>query len=144
MCTHTPRLQHYTHRPFLPGLTNIGARDWHVITYLVVAGDGDIDVSERRVGVAQSDGGNVHIRSFGQRLVVSTRVSHDQEAGLPEGSLNLIGERTGREASGEGGCTGGRGELEHRPLKETEPIKRSGAHSEVKVGIKICTHFPSF
>lgn len=96
-----------------------------IILYLIVAGDGDIDVSERRVCVAQSDGGNVHIRSLSQRLVVSTRVCHDQEAGLPEGSLNLIGERTGREASGEGGGTSGRSELKHRPLKED--IKRSEA-----------------
>lgn len=104
---------------FLSGLWQyISVRAWRIIPYLVVAGDGDINISERRVSVAQSDGGDVHIRSLSQRLVVSTRVGHNQEAGLPEGSLNLISECTRGEASSKGGGTSGRGKFEHSPLKE--------------------------
>lgn len=98
---------------------DISKRTPCLVLYLVVAGDGDIDVSERRVCVAQSDGGDVHVGSLSQRLVVSTRVSHNQEAGLSEGSLNLIGECTGRESSSKGGGTGGGGKLKDRPLRQT-------------------------
>lgn len=48
--------------------------------------------------------------------MVGARVRHDQEAGLPEGRLDLIGERAGSEASVEGGGSGGRGKLQHGPL----------------------------
>lgn len=75
--------------------------------YLVVAWNGDVDVSERGVGVAEGDGGDVDVRGLSQRLVVGTGVCDDQEAGLPEGCLDLIGEGTGGESAGEGGGAGG-------------------------------------
>lgn len=48
--------------------------------------------------------------------MVSARIGHDQEAGLPESSLNLIGEGSRSETTSEGGRTSGRGELEHGSL----------------------------
>merc|ERR1719187_1083264 len=83
---------------------------------LVVAGDSDVNVSQRGVGVAQGDGGDVDVGRLGQGLVVGTRVGDDQEAGLPERRLDLIGEGAGGEAAVEGGGTGGGGELQHGPL----------------------------
>ena len=74
--------------------------------YLVVAGDGDVHVSQGRVGVAERDAGDVDVGGLSQGLVVGTGVRHDQEAGLPEGSLDLIG------------GAGGRGELQHGSLEE--------------------------
>lgn len=88
-----------------------------LLHHLVVAGNGDVHVSQWRVGVAQSNGGDVDVGGFSQRLMVSTGVGHDQETGLSEGSLDLIGEGTGGEATMEGGGTGGRGELQHGSLR---------------------------
>ncbi|KAF3846841.1 hypothetical protein F7725_003919 [Dissostichus mawsoni] len=65
--------------------------------------DGDVHVSQWRVGVAQSDGGDVDVGSLSQWLMVGTGVCDEQEAGLPESSLDLIGEGTGGEAPVEGG-----------------------------------------
>lgn len=48
--------------------------------------------------------------------MVSTRVSHNQETGLSESCLDLIGECTGGEPTVEGGGTGGGGELQHSSL----------------------------
>lgn len=92
-------------------------------SYLVVAWDGNVDVSQRGVGVAEGNGWDVDVRGFSQRLVVSTRICHDQEAGLPESSLNLIGEGSRSETTSEGGRASGRGELEHSSL--------TGKNSEV-------------
>lgn len=88
--------------------------------YLVVAGNGNVDVSQRSVCVAQGDGRDVDVRGFRQRLMVSTRIGHDQEAGLSESSLNLIGEGSRSETTSEGGGAGGRGELEHSSLKDRQ------------------------
>lgn len=52
--------------------------------------------------------------------MVSAGISHNQEAGLSESSLDLIGEGTGGEAAMEGGRTGGRGKLQHSPLQWAE------------------------
>ena len=71
--------------------------------YLVVAWNGDIHISEGCVGVAQGNGGDVDVGRLSQGLMVSTGVGDDQKAGLPEGSLNLIGEGTRGEAAGKGG-----------------------------------------
>lgn len=50
--------------------------------------------------------------------MVSTRIGHDQETGLSESSLNLIGEGSGSETTSEGGSARGRGELEYSSLKK--------------------------
>lgn len=98
-------------------------RGGFISSHLVVAWDGDVHVSQRGVGVAQGDGGDVDVGSLSQWLMVSTRVCHDQEAGLSESCLDLIGEGTRGEATMEGGGTGGRGELQHSSLKRTEKTK---------------------
>ena len=85
--------------------------------HLVVAGDGDVHVSQGRVGVAERDAGDVDVGGLRQGLMVGTGVSHDQETGLPEGRLDLIGECSRGEAAVEGGGTGGRGELQHGSLE---------------------------
>lgn len=89
-------------------------------TDLVVTWNGDIHISEGRVGVAESNGGDVDIGRLSQRLVISTGVRDDQKPGLPEGSLDLIGEGTRSEATSKGGGAGGRGELQHCPLQKSE------------------------
>ena len=61
---------------------------------LVVARDGDVDESQRRVRVAQSDDGDVDVRGFRDRLVIGERIGDNQEPRLAESGLNLIGERT--------------------------------------------------
>ena len=84
--------------------------------YLVVAGDGDVHVSEGRVGVAHGDSGDVDVGGLSQGLVVGTGVCHDQEAGLTESSLDLIGEGSGGKTTVEGGGAGGGCKLQHSPL----------------------------
>lgn len=69
---------------------------------LGVARDGDVDVLERGVGVAESDDRNVGVRGLDDRLVVGRRVGDDQETRLAESLLDLIGERTRSEASSDG------------------------------------------
>ena len=69
----------------------------------LVAGNDNVHVAHWRVNVAQGDGGDVDVGSLSQWLVVSTGVSDNQEAGLPEGCLDLIGEGSRGEAAVEGG-----------------------------------------
>lgn len=71
--------------------------------HLVVTGDGNVDVSQGRVGVAQGDGGDVDVGGLGQGLVIGTGVGDDQKTRLPEGGLDLIGEGPGGEATSKGG-----------------------------------------
>lgn len=92
------------------------------LPHLVVTGDGNVHISKWRVCVAQSNGGDVHVGSLSQWLMVSTGICHDQEAGLPESCLDLIGECSRGETTMEGGGTGGRGELQHSSLQWTETI----------------------
>lgn len=86
-------------------------------SHLVVTWDGNVHVSQWGVSVAQGNGGDVDVGRLSQRLMVSTGVCHNQEAGLPESCLNLIGECTRGEPTVEGGGAGGRGKLQHCPLK---------------------------
>jgi len=85
-------------------------------SHLVVTGDSNVNISQWRVSVAQSDGRDVDVGSLSQWLMVSTRVCHNQETGLAESCLDLIGECTGGEPTVEGGGASGRGELQHCPL----------------------------
>ena len=84
--------------------------------HLVIAGNSDVHVAKWRVSVAQSNGRDVDIGGLSERLVVGPGIRHDQEAGLPEGSLDLIGEGTGGEAAVERCCTGSRSKLQHSSL----------------------------
>lgn len=62
------------------------------IHYLVVAWNCNIHIAQGRIGIAQGNGRDVYIWRFGQWLMVSSWISDYQEAGLTEGSLDLIGE----------------------------------------------------
>ncbi len=111
-----PKTQHLNRKPHW---TNTTCRKWLVsLSYLVVAWDGDVNISQRGVCVAECNGWDVDVRGFCQRLMVSARICNDQEAGLPESSLNLIGEGSRSETTSEGGRASARGELEHSPLTE--------------------------
>mmetsp|Transcript_116914 Transcript_116914/g.164306 ORF Transcript_116914/g.164306 Transcript_116914/m.164306 type:complete len:300 (+) Transcript_116914:88-987(+) len=83
---------------------------------LVVAGDGNIDELHGRVAAAHSDGGDVHVGSLHDGLVVQARVSDDQKARLDELLLDLVGEGTRGEASSDGLGSGVLSELEHSTL----------------------------
>ena len=69
---------------------------------LVVAGDGDVDELGGGVNVAEGDHGHVSVATLGDRLVVRPGVADHQQSGLTEGSLDLIGEGSGGEASSDG------------------------------------------
>ena len=57
----------------------------------VVARDGHVNVTRRRIDVAKSNDGDVSVGALRDRLVVSSWVSDDQQTWLTEGSLDLIG-----------------------------------------------------
>lgn len=93
---------------------------------LVVAWDGDIDVTQRRVRVGECNHGNVDIRCLHDRLVVSVRVGDNQQTWLAESGLDLIGERTGCEAASNGSGIRVLGELQHSAL--TNGTRRDDEH----------------
>lgn len=78
---------------------------------LVVGRDGHIDEAEGRIGIAEGDGGDVHVGSLLDGLVVSARVSDDDQAGLLEGLGDVIGEGTRSETSSNSLGTSEVGEL---------------------------------
>ena len=86
------------------------------VAALVVDGDGDVDVLKRRVGIAKSDDGDVHVRGLLDGLVVRAGVGDDEQTGLLELLGDLVGESTRGETSSNGGRSGVLGELEHRAL----------------------------
>merc|ERR1712182_79586 len=59
---------------------------------LVVCWDRDIHKSQRRVGVAESNDWDVHIRRLANWLVVSAWVCQNKQAGLHEFLLDLVSE----------------------------------------------------
>ena len=72
----------------------------------VVAGDGNIDVLEGRVSVAQSDAGDVGVRGLLDGLDVGLGVSDDQQTGLHELSSDLVSQGSGSPSLGDGLNTG--------------------------------------
>ena len=74
-------------------------------------------MAEGRVRVAQGNDGDVDVGGLGHRLVVGAGVGHDQDAGLAEGGLDLVGEGTGGVAPGDGGGAGVAGELQDGTLQ---------------------------
>lgn len=86
---------------------------------LVVAWDGNVDVTERSVGVAEGDDGDVGVGSLTDGLVVDSWVSDNNDSGLLEGSDDLVSEGTGGESSGNGSCAGVGGELEDGSVTES-------------------------
>mmetsp|Transcript_76566 Transcript_76566/g.155408 ORF Transcript_76566/g.155408 Transcript_76566/m.155408 type:complete len:344 (+) Transcript_76566:305-1336(+) len=83
---------------------------------LVVGGDGNIDVGEGGVGVAERDHRHVHVRRLAHGLVVQQGVGHDQQARLAELLGDLVGEGTRGEAAGDGLGAGVLGVLQHSAL----------------------------
>ncbi len=59
-------------------------------TYLVVCWNGDINISEWRISVAQCNDWDVDIGSLTHGLMISARISHNKEARLTESSLQQI------------------------------------------------------
>ncbi len=57
-------------------------------TNLVVAGDGNVHVAQRRVRVAEGNHGDVDIRPLRHRLVVQAWVRHDEQTRLTKRSLS--------------------------------------------------------
>ena len=65
---------------------------------LVVGGDGNINVLEWGVSVAEGDGGDADVRGFSYSLRVRPGVADEKEAGLLELAGLRVGEGTGRPA----------------------------------------------
>merc|ERR1712159_925437 len=62
------------------------------VASLVVSRDCNIDESQRRVGIAESDDWDVHIRRLTNRLVVGARIGEDQQTRLHVLLLDLVSE----------------------------------------------------
>jgi hypothetical protein len=78
--------------------------------------DDHIDVLGRRVGVAESNDGDVDVGSLLDSLGIGAWVGDDDEAGLLERAGDVIGEVTGGEATGDSRGTSVSGELEDGTL----------------------------
>lgn len=79
---------------------------------LVVGGDGDIDVVEGRVGVADGDNGDVDVGSLTDSLVVNTGVGDDDQTRFLERLGDVVGEVTRGESSSDSLSSGVGSELE--------------------------------
>jgi len=55
-----------------------------VAKHLVVAGNSNVDITQRRVSVAQCYHWDVDVRSLRNRLMILTRVGYDQQTRLTE------------------------------------------------------------
>ena len=86
------------------------------VATLVVGGDGDINVLGGRVGIAEGDNGDVDVAGLLDGLVVGARVGDDDQAGLLERAGDVVGQRTGGEATGDGDGAGVSRELEDGTL----------------------------
>ena len=80
-----PRLQHHARQDVV--------QDADGVLALVIGRDGDVDVRNRGVCVAERDHRDVHVRRLAHRLVVRARVGHDQQPRLLKVLLALVGER---------------------------------------------------
>mmetsp|Transcript_7537 Transcript_7537/g.10198 ORF Transcript_7537/g.10198 Transcript_7537/m.10198 type:complete len:310 (+) Transcript_7537:390-1319(+) len=83
---------------------------------LVVGRDGNVNMLEGRVGVAESNSWDVDIGRLTDRLMIGTGIREKQQTRLLELVLDLIGEGTGGMATGNGLGTSVLGKLEHRSL----------------------------
>lgn len=71
----------------------------------VVAGDHNVDVVERSIGVAEGDAGDVDVAGLNDGLLVALGVGDDEESGLLELLGGLIGEGSW-DPPGRGGSSG--------------------------------------
>ena len=86
------------------------------VATLVVGGDSNVDVLGGGVGVAEGNDGDVDVAGLLDGLGVGARVGHDNQAGLLEGTGDVVGEATGGEATSDGGGAGVGSELEDGTL----------------------------
>jgi hypothetical protein len=86
------------------------------VATLVVGGNGNVDKLGGRVGVAQSNDGDVDVAGLLDGLSIRTRVRHHNQTWLLEGPSDIVGEGTGGESTSDGLGTSVRGELEHSTL----------------------------
>ncbi|KAI6756261.1 hypothetical protein HG530_011997 [Fusarium avenaceum] len=86
------------------------------VATLVVGGDGDVNVLGGRVSVGKGNDGDVDVRSLLDGLGIGTGVGDDDQTGLLERSGDVVGERTGGEATSDGGGTSVGSELEDGTL----------------------------
>lgn len=87
-------------------------------SYLVIAGNSDIHVAQRGVGVAQGNGGDVDVGRLCQRLVISPGVRNHQEPWLTESRLDLVCEGARGEAPGNRSSPSGSSKLQNRTLQK--------------------------
>lgn len=83
---------------------------------LIVRGDGKVDELSGGIRIAQGNDGDVDVASLLDSLGVGARVRDDDQAGLLERPGDVVGERTGGEAAGDGLGAGVGRKLEHRTL----------------------------
>lgn len=83
---------------------------------LVVGRDGNVDELGGGVRVAEGNDGDVNVGSFLDGLGVGARVGDNNQAGLLEGSGDVVGERTGGETTSNSLGAGVGGELEDGTL----------------------------
>lgn len=83
---------------------------------LVVGRDGNIDILGGRVGVAEGNNGDVDVGSLLDGLGIGAGIGDNDQAGLLERAGDVVGERTGGEATGDGLGTGVGGELQDGTL----------------------------
>lgn len=83
---------------------------------LVVGRDGNVDVFGGRVSVAEGNDGDVDVGSLLDGLGIGAGIGDDNQTGLLERAGDVVGERTGGEATGDGGGAGVRSELEDSTL----------------------------
>ncbi len=86
------------------------------MTTLVVSWDCNIDELGWRVGVAESNDGDIDVGSFFDGLGIGSGVRDDDEAGLFEGSGDVVGEVTWGEATSDRLCAGVGSEFEYSTL----------------------------
>lgn len=87
-------------------------------SYLVIAGNSDIHVAQRGVGVAQGDGGDVDVGRLCQRLVINPGVRNHQEPWLAESRLDLVCEGARGETPGNRSSPSGSSKLQNRTLQK--------------------------
>lgn len=85
--------------------------------YLIVAGNSNIHIAQRGIGVAQRNGGDVDIRCLCQRLMISPGVRNNQESWLTESRLDLICEGTRGETSSNRSSPSGSSKLQNSTLQ---------------------------
>lgn len=86
------------------------------MTALVVGRNGNVDKLGRRVGIAESEDGDVDVAGLLDGLSVGTGVGNDNEARLFERTGDVIGEVTRGKTTSDGDSTSVSGEFENSAL----------------------------